>query len=183
MLTSSKSIFLVACVGIVISIGAACANDGDPLDWPGAGKAQDWYAANALDDQANKVAEDILQTGTDKPDRVLAEKAIVLFKKAIAKYPYETAFYDNLARCYNDLGDEKQAEANYRKSVEVKEKYRGPQNKIRYADTYLLLARLCAKNKEPKDAEINFKKGLRQLQNTGDFQRVCCIFERAEASC
>lgn len=143
---------------IALTLFPAQAKDGEPLDWPGAGSAKDWYAACVLDDEANKVAADVYQVASGKPDRAVAVKAIVLFKKAIAKYPYETAFYDNLARCYSAIGDEKQAEASYRKSVAMKEKYRGPQNKIRYGDTYLHLARLCAKHNEVKDADINFKK-------------------------
>ncbi len=61
-----------------------------------------------------------------KPNRVAVNKAIELYKKTIAKYPFEMTYYDGLGKCYLDLGDDKNAEATYRKSIEVKEKYRGP---------------------------------------------------------
>lgn len=141
------------------------ADTSEPVDWPGAGKSQDWYAACKLNDQADDLQKVLYKPGSTTIDKVIADKIIALYKKAIARYPYETGFYDNLAKLHDDLGDDKTAEVNYRKSIQVKEKYRGPQNKIRYPDTYLSLARLCVKHKEIKDADLYFKKACEHFKS------------------
>lgn len=137
------------------------------VEWPGAGNIKDFNAACELNRQAGRVIENELSPGQEEK---ALRKAIEIYKRAIARYPYETAFYDNLAHCYSDLGDDKAAEKCYRKSVEVKEKYRGPENKLRYPDTYLSLARLCVKHKKSKDAEENFKKACRHWRTPECFK-------------
>lgn len=129
-----------------------------PFDWPGAGDPKSWYAANTFNDSANDAMKDEYPVDSLKPNRVAVNKAVELYKKAIAIYPFETAYYDGLGKCYLDLGDDKNAEITYRKAIEVKEKYRGPQNKIRYPETYLTLAKLCQKHGKLKDADNNYKK-------------------------
>ncbi len=155
-MSKSARMLLASLCAIAMAASAALAQG--PIDWPGAGSADDWSAACRVNEQANDALKDEFDIATMKPNRQVVNKAIVLFQKAINKYPYETAFYDGLGKCYLDLGDDKKAEATYRKSVEVKEKYKGPQNKIRYADTYLALAKLCDKNYEVHDADVNYKK-------------------------
>jgi tetratricopeptide (TPR) repeat protein len=160
----------------VCSNTASIAKSSDP-DWPGEGNINDWTAGCALNDQANKAMEDEYVPGSTTINRSAVNKAISLYKQAIAKYPYETAFYDGLAKCYSDLGDDKQAEANYRKSVEVKEKYRGPYNKIRYGDTYLALARLCVQHHEPVDADRYYKKACEYYATLATFKEYASFLK------
>lgn len=176
-----KSAFIILLLALFFVCGSALRAENSssaPADWPGAGKAQDWYAACGLDRQASDLLKDLCKPGSTTVDRGVANKSIALYKKAIAKYPYETAFYDNLAKLYNDLGDARQAEANYRKSVEVKEKYRGPQKTLRYADTYLSLARLCVKHNKPEDAEKNFKKACEHYKTKECFTEYAAFLKQ-----
>lgn len=153
-----KHLLLIAMVLSVAinSVTDACAQG--PIDWPGYKSADDWSAACRINDQANDTMKDEFDIATLKPNRKVITKAVELYQKAIANYPYETAFYDGLGKCYADLGDDKKAESTYRKSIEVKEKYRGPQNKIRYPETYMALAQLCEKHNEIHDADVNYQK-------------------------
>ena len=161
---SKRLLFIAMLLSIAIcAVNAACAQG--PIDWPGHENAEDWSAACRINDQANETLKDEFDIATLKPNRQVINKAVALYQKAIAKYPYETAFYDGLGKCYADLGDDKKAESTFRKSIEVKEKYRGPRKKIRYPETYIALAQLCEKHNEIHDADVNYQKAC-------DFSRM-----------
>lgn len=131
-----------------------------PVDWPGAGNIKDWYAACELNRQANEAMDAALVMGTMTYDEAKLSGAVGLYEQAIARYPFETAFYDGLASCCLALKDDQTAEVLYRQSIKVKEKYHGTGRNVRYPDTYVALAELCARHHQAHDADLLYRKAL-----------------------
>lgn len=147
---------------LLASSGAVAKTTNDP-EFPGVGSQKSWDEGCVI----NTKATELMQNDQHK-------KAVVLLKQAIAKYPYETGFYNNLGHCYVSLGDSKSAEAAYRKAVELCEKYR-----VKYPDSYLELARLCEKRGAVKDADKYYQKATK-LFGTADCWRSYADFLKSQ---
>lgn len=132
----------------VASLMFAAASSGAD-EFPGVGTKSDWYAACEINTRA-----------TEQQQQGHHAKALALFRQAIAKYPFETGFYNNLGMLYRDDGNAKEAEKAFRKAVELCEKYG-----VKYPDSYYELALLCEKRKARADADKYFKKAT-QLWGT-----------------
>ncbi len=130
---------------MLLLAGAWAKGTGDPLGFPGVGSRTAWEEACTINTRATQEMQD----GKNK-------QAITLLKQAIAKYPQETGFYDNLGQCYLATGDSKAAEAAYRQAVQLSDKY-----SVKYPDSYLSLARLCEKRGAVKEADGLYKKATK----------------------
>jgi len=131
----------------------------DPLGFPGVGSRKAWEEACIINTRATQEMEG----GKHK-------QAIALLKQAIAKYPQETGFYNNLGQCYLATGDTKAAETAYRQAVQLSEKYG-----VKYADSYLALAQLCEKRGATKEADGFYKKATK-LDGTLEAWRAYAAF-------
>jgi hypothetical protein len=77
--------------------------------FPGKGRKSDWIAANTLFNEA---------LAHYRHGRI--DLAIRLYKKAIAKYPYDADYYDNLGHAYEDKkGDLQLAGQIYRQGIKT----------------------------------------------------------------
>jgi Tfp pilus assembly protein PilF len=130
---------------MLLLAGAWAKGTGDPLGFPDVGSRKDWEEACLINTRATQEMQD----GKNK-------QAITLLKQAIAKYPQETGFYDNLGQCYLATGDNKAAEAAYRQAVQLSDKYG-----VKYPDSYLSLARLYDKRGAVKEADGLYKKATK----------------------
>lgn len=137
MLSRLVTLLIVCGMAMVV----ANAKEG-ALGFPGVGSQKVWIDACVLNTRAGELA----QQGKIKD-------AISTVKQAIAKYPYEAGFYNNLGTWYVQKGDLNQSEAAYRQAIRLSEKYG-----MKYPDSYLALARLCEKRKAWQDAEKFYKK-------------------------
>lgn len=130
---------------MLLLAGAWAKGTGDPLGFPGVGIRKAWEEACTINTRATQEMQD----GKHK-------QAINLLKQATAKYPQETGFYNNLGQCYLAIGETKAAETAYRRAVQLSDKYG-----IKYADSYLELARLCEKRGAVKEADGLYKKATK----------------------
>jgi tetratricopeptide (TPR) repeat protein len=136
--------FIVVGVSMLLLAGA-WAKGTDPPGFPGVGSRKAWEEACTINTRATQEMQD----GKNK-------QAITLLKQAIAKYPQETGFYDNLGQCYLARGDTKLAESAFRQAVQLSDKYG-----VKYPDSYVSLARLCEKRGAVKEADGLYKKAIK----------------------
>ncbi len=74
------------------------------------------------------------------------EKALEVFKENVKRFPLSANVYDSLGEAYEKSGQNKKAENNYQKAVELAEKENQPFLKI-YKENLLRVQQVTAKNK------------------------------------
>jgi tetratricopeptide (TPR) repeat protein len=95
----------IVVLGCCLFFPAVQAENGE---FPGKGSYQKWAAASSLYNEGNSLrhAKDF-------------DKAIEKYRAAIAIYPYDHAFYNNLAMAYQKKGDLKSSVESFKKAIEL----------------------------------------------------------------
>jgi tetratricopeptide (TPR) repeat protein len=145
-----SELLILVCACILPTYVRAHADSGKYF--PGPGPEGDWQQACALSAGAEKL---------------LPQEAIVKYKLSVAKYPYESIFYYDLAQMELRLGDYKGAEHASKDGLQYLEKYppprrspddHGPEHLA--AKMYVQLGTLLDRENRTDEAEKAFAKAI-----------------------
>lgn len=119
-LTGYRHLFgILLAIALVFLQGAFCA-PAEADEFPGKGSRDAWRRANDLYNEANALSSNKNH-----------DQAISKYQSAIALYPFENSYFQNLGQAYERKGELRLAETAFRRAIALDSKYWAPWNGLK----------------------------------------------------